>query len=189
MKLSKCPETLEKSKEILKRQEQRNSCHRSMQSSFEPMQRKLQSLGFHCANAVLLFQPGWTINYILKVHIKAKDSTIFFNTACPTDGSIPIITLVGCCKHPAGQEPFLSICDVQAVQWKQNHRVTKSPSWPNSDLQRSETCIFCYHNFTEKLTFMAGFALSLLSVTDLILSIAVFLLKVRCRKAKVDLDY
>lgn len=36
---------------------------------------------------------------------------------------------------------------------------------------------------------MAGFALSLLSVTDLILSIVVFLLKVRCRKAEVDLDY
>lgn len=35
---------------------------------------------------------------------------------------------------------------------------------------------------------MAGFTLSLLSVADLILFIVVFLLKVRCRKAKVDLD-
>lgn len=36
---------------------------------------------------------------------------------------------------------------------------------------------------------MAGFALSLLSVIDLILFTVVFLLKVRYRKAKVDLDY
>lgn len=65
---------------------------------------------------------------------KPRTAQYFFNTVCPTDGSIPIITLVGCCKHPAGQEPFLSICDVQVVQMEtesQSHKLSQlTQQWP-----------------------------------------------------------
>lgn len=150
VKFSKCLDTLEKTKEILKRQEQWNSYHQSIKTRLEPTQRNLQCLGFHCANAVFLFQPVWTINHNFKVHIEVKDRTVFFNTTSPTAASIPIITLVGCCKHSAGHEPFWSTCDVQVALTKQTLPVilqlysqslvqVSRHFWFNSDLQHSQT--------------------------------------------------
>lgn len=66
-----------KKKEVLKKLKQQNNCQGSTEMSLEPTQGKLQSLGFHCASAVFLFQLGWTINYILNIHIKVKDWTVF----------------------------------------------------------------------------------------------------------------
>lgn len=84
---------LGKPMEILNRQQQWNSCHWSIKTSLESVQRKSQSLGFHCANTSFSFQLGWTINYI-----KIKDQAVFFNTAFLTNTSAPILTSVGCCK-------------------------------------------------------------------------------------------